>query len=106
MYMSKKKIAVIGDQSSVLGFKALGIEVFTPKNPKEVKERIETLASEGYGVIFITEQLALDVQDTIAQYDEQYIPAIIPIPSNQGSLSLGMKRIDQHMEKAIGTNIL
>ncbi len=106
MFMSKRNIAVIGDQSSILGFKALGVEVFTPSDSLEVRKTIERLARKEYGVIFITEQLAVDVQDTIAQYDDQYIPAIIPIPSNQGSLRIGMNRIDENMEKAVGINLL
>src|SRR5690625_1693226 len=106
MFMSKRNIAVIGDQSSILGFKALGVVVFTPSDSLEVRKIIERLARKEYGVIFITDQLAVDVQDTIAQYDDQYIPAIIPIPSNQGSLRIGMNRIDENMEKAVGINLL
>lgn len=103
--MSKQNIAVIGDKDSILGFKALGIDVFTPTDPLEVRKKIESLAKNKYGVIFITEQLAQQVTDTIAQYDNEYIPAIIPIPSNQGSLHIGMDRIDENVEKAVGINL-
>lgn len=103
--MSKQNIAVIGDKDSILGFKALGIDVFTPTDPLEIRKEIEGLAKSNYGVIFITEQLAQQVKDTIAQYDKEYIPAIIPIPSNQGTLQIGMDRIDENVEKAVGINL-
>lgn len=98
-------IAVIGDKDSVLGFKALGIEVYTPTNNEKTKKIIDQLTKDNYGVIFITEELVNDVKETIAKYDEQFIPAIIPIPSNQGTLNIGMDRIDRNVEKAVGINL-
>lgn len=98
-------IAVIGDKESILGFKALGIEVHTPNGIEETKKTIDQLTKENYGVIFITEELMKDVKETIAKYDDQFIPAIIPIPSNQGTLNIGMDRIDANVEKAVGINL-
>ena len=56
--MHKQKIAVIGDKDSVLGFRALGLNVFIPEEDIEIRKTIESLAKENYGVIFITEQTA------------------------------------------------
>ena len=36
----------------------------------------------------------------------QMLPAVILIPSNQGSLNIGMQRIRDNVEKAVGVNIL
>lgn len=99
------KIAVIGDRDSVLGFKALGIEVHTPKEEIEVRKTIHRLAKENYGVLFITEELANKCKDTITKFDEHFTPAIIPIPSNRGTLNIGMDRIDENVEKAVGVNL-
>src|SRR5690625_825759 len=103
--MSNSKIAVIGDRDSVLGFKALGIEVYTPEKEIDIRKTIHRLAANNYGVLFITEELANKSKDTIARFDEQFIPAIIPIPSNQGTLNIGMDRSDENVEKAIGVNL-
>lgn len=99
------KIAVIGDKDSVLGFKALGIEVFTPKEKIEVRRTIQRLAQSDYGVIFITEQLASISKQTIEKYDNKFVPAIIPIPSSQGTLNIGLDRIEENIEKAVGVNL-
>ena len=95
-----------GDKDSVLVFKALGIDVLTPTSPDEIRRVIDDLARDQYGVIFITEQLASLVPETIARYDDEMIPAVILIPSNQGTLNIGMDRIDRSVEKAVGSNIL
>ncbi len=101
-----RKIGVIGDKDSVLGFKALGLEVFTPEKDADVRTTIETLAKKEYGVIFITEQMAVKALETISRYDGEVIPAIIMIPSNSGTLNIGSDRINKNVEKALGSNIL
>lgn len=100
------KIAVVGDKDSVLAFKALGVDVFTVYDGDEARKVVDTIARNNYGIIFITEQLASLIPDTIARYDKEIIPAVILIPSNQGSLNIGMKRINENVEKAVGSNIL
>lgn len=100
------KIGVIGDKDSVLAFKALGVEVFTVYNAEEARRTVDTIARNNYGIIFITEQIASLIPDTIERYDNDIIPAIILIPSNQGSLNIGLDRINQNVEKAVGSNIL
>ncbi len=100
------KVAVVGDKDSVLAFGALGVHVYTPIGKEETSQTIDRLANDDYGVIFITEQMGQEVQDTIDKYNNQLVPAIILIPSNQGSMGIGLARVDRNVEKAVGTNIL
>jgi V/A-type H+-transporting ATPase subunit F len=101
-----KGIAVVGDKDSVLAFKALGIEVFPVFEVEEARKTIDRLAMKDYGVIFVTEHVAKDIEDTIERYSKQTLPAVILIPSNQGSLNIGIRRIRDNVEKAVGVNIL
>lgn len=100
------KVAVIGDKDSILGFKALGIDAYPVFDGDEARKTVDTLARQDYGIIFITEQMASLIPDTIERYNDQMIPAVILIPSNQGTLDIGMNRIKDNVEKAVGTNIL
>ncbi|MDO5725166.1 MAG: V-type ATP synthase subunit F [Tissierellia bacterium] len=100
------KIAVIGDKESVLAFKALGIGVYTPTDKMAVRRVIDDLAKDNVGIIYITEQLAKLVPETIERYTDRLTPAIILIPSSQGSLNIGLEQITRNVEKAIGSNIL
>ena len=101
-----KKVAVVGDKDSILAFKALGIEVFPVVESDEAKKIIDKLAHKDYAIIFVTEHVAKDIEKTIERYSKQMLPAIILIPSNQGSLNIGKQRISDNVEKAVGVNIL
>jgi V/A-type H+-transporting ATPase subunit F len=100
------KIGVVGDKDSVLAFKAIGIDVYPVVEVEEARKTIDKMAANNYGVIFVTEQVAKDLTETIERYNRVMVPAIILIPSNQGSLNIGMQRIRDNVEKAVGVNIL
>lgn len=100
------KVAVVGDKDSVLAFRALGVDVFTAIDGSEARRVIDKIAKEDYGIIFITEQLAVEIPETIERYNNEVIPAVILIPSNRGSLNIGLENINKNVEKAVGSNIL
>ena len=104
--MSMYKIAVIGDKDTVLAFKSLGVDIFPVLDHKEASFTITKLAKEKYAVIFITEQVAKEIPEKIAQFKNQMLPAITLIPSNQGSLGIGITEVKRSVEKAIGADIL
>ena len=99
------KIGVVGDKDSITAFKAVGVDVYPVITKEEARKTIDTLASNNYGIIFVTEQVASTVEETIERYNRELLPAIILIPSNQGSLGIGLSKINQYVEKAIGSNI-
>ncbi|SDP38484.1 V/A-type H+-transporting ATPase subunit F [Clostridium gasigenes] len=106
MIFMYKKIGVVGDKDSVLAFKALGIDVFPVVGADEARIAVDRLAKNDYAVIFVTEQVAQEIEETIERYTKQVLPAVILIPSNQGTLNIGMKKISDSVEKAVGVNIL
>ena len=77
------KIAVVGDRDSVLGFQALA-----------------------YAIIYLTEQLGTQLKDLLAQYEKELAPAVILIPGKEGSLGIGMQKITETVERAVGADIL
>ena len=104
--MKEKKIAVIGDPSSVMIFKAIGLDVFYYVIKAQIEQRIYKLADQGYAAIYITEKAAELAQEAIDIYTTATFPAIIPIPSNTGVLGIGMKKLKSNVEKAVGADIL
>ncbi len=99
------KIGAVGDKDSVLAFKSIGIDVFPVVEGTEARAVIDDLAQKDYGLIFVTEQIAQNIEETIQRYKKKLVPAIILIPSNQGTLGIGMKEINKNVEKAVGSNI-
>ena len=100
------KIGIVGDKDSVLAFKAVGIDVYPVNDAIDARRVIDKMAADGYAVIFVTEQLAQNLEETIDRYYRQMLPAIILIPNNQGSLGIGLQKIKDNVEKAVGVNIL
>ena len=105
IYMDRK-IAVVGDKDSILAFKAIGVDVFPVIEADEARRAVDNCAKNNYAVIFVTEQIAEKIEETISRYNDKILPAVILIPSNQGSLNIGLKRISDSVEKAVGVNIL
>ncbi len=99
------KIAVIGDKDSVLAFKAVGADTFGSQSMFETNDLLRRLKDE-YAVIFITEDLAAQVAETINKFKTRAYPAVIPIPGSAGTNGFGIKGIRRDVEKAIGADIL
>jgi len=100
------KIAVMGDQDSVLGFKALGLEVCPAATAEEGRQALHRMAKENYAIIYMTEQLAAQMSADIARYKDALTPAIILIPGKEGSLGIGMAGVKTAVERAVGADIL
>ena len=66
---------------------------------------MRAMAREKFAVIFITEQVSVQIEDMISEYENEVLPAIIPIPNNRGSLGVGLKKIRESVERAIGVDI-
>ena len=100
------KIAVLGDKDSVLGFRALGLDVFSADSAEQARPILHRLAKEGYAIIYLTEQLASGLTAEMARYKDELTPAIILIPGKEGSLGIGMENIKTAVERAVGADIL
>ncbi len=99
------KIAVLGDRDSVLGFKALGLEVVFAEDADTARHTLHRLAKENYAVIYITEQLAQLISGEVDRYKDSVTPAVILIPGKTGSLGLGQAALQSAVERAVGADI-
>ena len=104
--MSSYKIAVLGDKDSVLGFRALGLDVFPAETVDEAKRVLHELAKENYAVIYLTEQYAANMQAEVDRYKDELTPAIILITGKDGSLGIGMANVKSAGERAVGADSL
>ncbi len=105
------KIAVLGDRDSVLGFKALGLDIFPVEGTDEARSTLHKLAKPAagaqseYAIIYITEQLASALQADVDRYKTSVTPAVILIPGKSGSLGLGARALQSAIERAVGADI-
>ncbi len=104
--MPMYKTAVIGDKDSILGFKTLGVETFPVVDAEGALSVLKRASKEHYAVLFITEELAQHLEDPIAELNKRFLPVVVPIPNNKGTLGIGINKIRESVEKAIGADIL
>lgn len=102
------KIAVIGGRETVMGFKALGLETYPASDAAEASRTLRHLTrdSQDYVIIYIEENLALELSAEIDKFKDSPAPAIILIPGREGSIGLGQSALKAAVERAVGTNIL
>lgn len=101
------KIAVIGDRDSVLGFMALGFSVYEVENSADAAKILNNLAKSNlHAIIYITEQFAMQIEDEIAKYKDNPLPAIICIPNQKGTTGYGIANVKKAVERAVGADIL
>lgn len=100
------KVGVVGDKDSVMGFLALGMDIFPVYEADDIKRTIVKLVEEEYAIIYITEEAALQSKETIARYKDNELPAIIVVPGITGNLGLGLNEVRESAKRAIGADIL
>ena len=64
------KIGVIGDRESVLGFQAVGLDVFPAGDAEEAKKTLKRLAKEDFAIIYITEQFYQYMMKEVEEYTD------------------------------------
>lgn len=101
-----KGVAVIGDRDSIYGFGSIGLNIFPVKDAEDGRETFKKLCRGDYAVIYITEALAEELIDEIAETAEMLYPAVIPIPGVFGNTGRGIAEVKKSVEQAVGSDIL
>lgn len=99
-------IAVIGDRASVYGFAALGLDTYFVDETDEAEALLKRLADDGAAVVYMTEQLAARMPETLARLSERTLPAVIPIPGVYGNTGFGMRAVRDNVVKAVGSELV
>jgi V/A-type H+-transporting ATPase subunit F len=106
----KAKIAAFGESDIMLIFKAAGIEVFPVAvgavDAAEIEKKLRELVKEGYGIIFITETIALKLDRLIRGYADKMTPSIVVIPGLGKRNDYAVRRLRRAIIKAVGVDIM
>lgn len=99
------KIAIIGEQDVILGFKPLGFETYPVTDAKEAEEKLKSLAQDrDYATIYLTESLSFQIKELIAELSK--LSNIVIIPGRGKALGLAREKLKRISAKALGTDIL
>ena len=104
------KIAVMGGRETVMGFKALGLDVFPVETAAEAKETLRQLTrnegEDSYAIIYVEETVAVELEREINKFKDKPTPAIILIPGREGSLGMAQRALHAAVKRAVGSDIL
>lgn len=96
-------IAVIGDSTTVLAFRSLGVAAYAFDEPEEIIELWPDILEEGYVIIMMTEPIFEAARALIGPLAERFSPAVMPIPSVSGSEGAGRRQIQNLVEMVMGS---
>jgi V/A-type H+-transporting ATPase subunit F len=99
------EIAVIGSDDTIQLYNAVGIRAFLVQNPLEAEKTISKLASRQCKIIYVTENLYESLSEAIEKYKFLPFPILIPVPAGGVSQGIGLKKIKENVENAIGIDI-
>ena len=102
----KSKIGAIGENDVMLIFKAAGVDVYPSSDIEEAAGHLRKLASEDYGIIFITETIADKLDPIIQKYSDRITPSILVVPGLGKRNNYAIRRLRQAIIKAVGADIL
>ena len=102
------KIAVMGVRETVMGFKALGLDVFPVSGDEEALSLFKELTreNENYAIIYVEETFCKALSAEIDRFKDSPTPAVILIPGKAGSLGLGQSALQSAILRAVGSDIL
>ncbi len=102
---SKNEVAAIGGNDAIILFNAVGIRTFLEDDPIVVDRIIFELANENYKIIYVSEDLYENISETLEKYKNITFPIIMPIPTTEEAKGVGLNKIKENVEKAIGFDI-
>ena len=104
------RIAAFGESDIMLIFKAAGIDVFPVargiEEISEAEKKLRQLAGEGYGIIFMTETIAIKLDQIIKEYSNKLLPSIVVIPGLGKRNNYAIRNLRRAIIKAVGADIM
>jgi len=100
------KICVIGNEALLFPFLQFGFTTFTPASETALRDYLQEIIDEGYGIVYIEDSYCFRVRDIISKYNECLTPIFIPIGESEEGESFARQMAGSMMERAIGQNII
>ena len=97
------KIKFIAPKYLIAPLALLGIKTYPADSAVEAKNALaQATQKKDPSLIFITEQLTVDLQESIAKLNKNPNINIVLIPDNKGSIGLATEQIERLVKNSIG----
>lgn len=99
------RIAVVGDVTSVAGFRPLGFAVFPVERPVDARGLWPELSGGDYSAVFVTEPVYEEICELAAEVADKPVPAVTVIPGVGSAGGVGEAKLAAAIERALGTKL-
>lgn len=104
--MEELKVAILGDWTSIAGFKAVGVVPYAVESPEDGPEAWGSIPLSEYAVVMVTEPVYEVLRKGIAGFPvHEGLPVILEIPAVIGALGTAKSGIREMMTRALGAII-
>jgi V/A-type H+-transporting ATPase subunit F len=107
--MAEVKIAAFGERDIMLIFKAIGADVYpvdSSAGTEDAEAKLKGIIKEGYGIIFMTETIAAELDSTIKYYSNKISPSIVVIPGLGKRNNYAVNQLRTAIIKAVGADVM
>ncbi len=104
MASEASRVAVVGQAEVVMPLRAAGLDVFPVEPAGDVQQLVEKLISQGYQLIYFTDDLSGALEPLIARYRSVTLPCLVALPFT--SRADGEDRLRAAVRRAAGADIL
>lgn len=96
------KIAVVGRRDYIGGFQGAGASIFPVETDEQTRRAFDDILKSDYAIIFLAEEFAAGLTETLAKLRGQPLPIVTLIPGTQESRGLAKETLRASIRKAIG----
>lgn len=100
-----EKVAIIGDVTTVSGFRPLGFAVFPVESSIDARALWPEVSGGAYSVVFVTEGVFSAIEDLAAEVADKPLPAVTVIPGVGSTGGVGEAKLARAIERALGTKM-
>ena len=107
--MGEARIAAFGESDIMLIFKAMGADVYpveSTTDTEDARDLLTKIIKEGYGIIFMTEAIALQLDSTVKYYSNRIVPSIVVIPGLGKRNNYAVDQLRTAIIKAVGVDVM
>lgn len=71
------RVAIVGESDLVLGFRSLGIKIFSPKNVDEARRVLQEIEKENFALCFLHESFHGTLAEEREALSQKFCPVVV-----------------------------
>lgn len=100
------KVAIVGSSDLLLPFKALGVQVYSPRSKDEARSIIKNLEKKEIALCFLHQDYMEAVQEEKKKIEKKFFPVIVSFSDYREVTDQMEKRMREMSIKATGSDFL